>query len=179
MTRRDYCSDCREMVSDYDVACVTCGQSQCFGCITTYDYKTELCALIARLNVLSVEYILVEELAPLKSNLVCVLGELPSNESDIKLVRLIDLVEQYQQSEYVMHADPKTEITDQLLIGSFMDYFNEDYYENFVCYDCNTGMNDTKKIALLEAEIVRLRSQTKDLKIRLDEYSESGEEEED
>lgn len=167
MTRRDYCSECGEMVGDCDVACGQCGQSQCFSCINTYDYKTELCALIARLNVLSVEYILVEELAPLKSNLVCVLGELPSlffnDEPDIKLVRLIDLVEQYQQSEYVMNADPKTEITDQLLIGSFKDYFNEDYYENFVCYDCHTGANDTKKIAMLEAEIVRLRSQIKDL----------------
>lgn len=51
MTRRDYCAKCSEMVHDYDVSC-GCGVSLCYDCATTYDLLSEICILIARINVL-------------------------------------------------------------------------------------------------------------------------------
>lgn len=51
MTRRDYCAKCSEMVHDYDVSC-GCGVSLCYDCATTYDLSSEMCILIARINVL-------------------------------------------------------------------------------------------------------------------------------
>jgi hypothetical protein len=195
MTRRDYCSECSEMVSDGDVQCVKCGDSQCFCCIATYDYKTELCALVARFNVLSVPYILVEELEQLRLNIAINRSENDQTHRsccDQELCSAMDavhleshcgnLVAQYQVK--YQNADPKTKITDPELINSLLHYFNSinDYYlENYVCYDCHHDMKNTKKIARLESEIVRLRGKIKELKIRLDEYSgsEESEEEED
>lgn len=51
MTRRDYCANCSEKVHDDDVMC-GCGVSLCHDCVTPYDLSSEVCALIARINVL-------------------------------------------------------------------------------------------------------------------------------
>jgi hypothetical protein len=64
MMRHDYCSECKEMVNYWDVICTECSASQCFGCITPYNYQSALYALGARFQVMNSPYILVNELEP-------------------------------------------------------------------------------------------------------------------
>ena len=47
MTRRDYCNDCSNMVSDYDVFCYCCNVSICNQCVSGYDILSRLCILYA------------------------------------------------------------------------------------------------------------------------------------
>jgi hypothetical protein len=52
MTRRDYCSECSNLVCDYDVFCDNCGRSTCYACIKDYDVLSRLAMLQARFKVL-------------------------------------------------------------------------------------------------------------------------------
>ena len=47
MTRRDNCSECGELVYDYDVECVNCGQSYHHNCEVGYDDLSTICLFIA------------------------------------------------------------------------------------------------------------------------------------
>lgn len=50
MTRRDYCPVCSEMVGDYDVMCNNCAVSLCHDCATTYDAKSRICIIHAKIK---------------------------------------------------------------------------------------------------------------------------------
>ena len=50
MTCRDYCPVCNEMVGDYDVMCNNCDVSLCYDCATTYDSKSRICIINAKIQ---------------------------------------------------------------------------------------------------------------------------------
>lgn len=48
MTRRDFCSECGEMVADMDVCCDECGKSYCSECTDGYDPRSRFYLLRAQ-----------------------------------------------------------------------------------------------------------------------------------
>jgi hypothetical protein len=137
MTRRDYCCGCNEMVGDWDVMCVECGESSCYDCVYTYDSLSRVAALKARFQQKLEPIITTDEFIQLKMDL----------QSD-QLNNYLLQNSEYDNFSYI-NNELKMAITAIINIddsentrqlNSIMRFFFRDMLMcieiYFICYDC-------------------------------------------
>lgn len=185
MTRRDYCTECQQMVHDNDVW-GGCGHAQCSGCIVPYDYKTALFAINSRFKVYIYPKVQVKDLEPFRKHVEMMLVDMTAfratltddegeyydeimPDSTVQIPNMFAdfnvLIDAYK------NADPNTCINnnDNLnnIISIFCDLFEliteYEIYE-FVCHRCNARNVQDKYVADLEVENAKLRQENIELK---------------
>lgn len=145
MTRRDYCSQCSEMVSDYDPMCQSCNESVCESCLQDGRLKEILilineygCKLSDRNNFMDKEQ---QRLG------------LRSNDRTI--------FEKYQySSKYWTKKDEE-----------YRNELDDEYYDiidTYICEECIEKTEKNDEISKLKTENAKLKSENIELKRQLD-----------
>jgi hypothetical protein len=189
MTRRDYCSECSEMVNDCDVY-AECGHNQCHGCIVPYDYKTALFAMNGRFNVMCEPEVLVKEIEPFQKQVETMLVDMSvfrtteitkyGNYYDESMSELTEQIPDMMNDFKILiqkykNVDPDTIIPhDNAELQELMCIFDQCFQlirefgiYQFICHRCHAQDIRDKYVADLEVENAKLRQENAELNERL------------
>ena len=144
MTRRDYCANCSEIVSDYAVCCHHCNVSICNQCVIGYDALSNLSILYATIRSHYKYNMTIKELDTLHKSLtstdvqnIFIEYNMDYNKDVCeKLPEYINtfakIVESY---ENIVNKNTLITNKDNAVIMHFIDECEMEY--NFKCYVCH------------------------------------------
>lgn len=106
MTRRDYCFFCKEMVSDFDPCCSTCGESYCASCLDPQDENSDVESNNEELDELDETYVCEVCIEKDVNNKRMEFLETQQMESDKKIVQLENHI--LELNTYIKELESRT-----------------------------------------------------------------------